>query len=144
MRDEWALLQQYFRDWYIVQMESERFDLVTFGSLRSETANRRNQNPEKRYIERMHSCIFTELSAERIKDLTKISQKTHLVGYLKWITYRCKLDSLESPSDGLGLLQPTTTQTSTGGLGGVRLSQSELTDIIAQHELYVNTYRWVD
>lgn len=123
---------------------AEQSDFLTFGSLRSETANMRTQNPEKRYIEQLHSCIFSTLSAGRVTDLAKLSQKVHITGYLKKVTYQCKANP--SVVFDIAHVPPESSTKPTGRIGGgaFRLSQSELTNALSQHELYVNTYRWVD
>ena len=122
----------------------ERSDLLTFGSLRNETANRRSQNPEKRYIEQLHSCIFMEFSARRISDLTRVSHKSYITEFLKEVVYRCKSVSFDTVCNHPVTTQPITTPSNTFIGDTFRLSQSELTNILSQHELYVNTYRWVD
>lgn len=93
VRDEWALHQQYFRDWYAAQLAQEAADIRAFGTVQNKTAVRRQLNPELQFIEEVHGCIFQKLNEPLLHNPTAWAQKRDVVAFLEKTLRQCRSKS---------------------------------------------------
>ena len=133
------LSAQFFRDWYFIQYSNEQEDLEKYGYIRGDTKKKRENNPELELINGVNACFggsfnnfinsienfnITERSLEKNSNLNKFIEKR--------IVYCFNEGVIKIPESGLIMNKKN------NELG---LTQTEVTEIIGEHEKKINTYR---
>ena len=133
------LTSQFFRDWYYIQYSAEQQDLENFGHIKEQTKNRRKDNPEIALIQEVNECFggnyskfinnivnfgITEETLEKNSNLNKFIEKR--------LIYCFSEEIIKIPENRVNLRKP---QQELG------LTQTEVTELIAEHEKKINVYR---
>lgn len=140
IRADTMLVSQYFRDWYYQQYILEQADISRFGKIKEETLKQRKNNPELAYIKDVHSCFggtFTEFlkNLENYNtSLITLKKKNNMNKFIENRIIYCYNNNIIKTN--YIKINPNIEIKKT------ILTQSEVTRIIAEHELLINKYRW--
>jgi hypothetical protein len=134
VRDDWQLRSQYFKNWYILQILLENQNKKMFGRILPETIKRRSFNPELIFINSVHDCLLEDSSFLHILD--RIAKRTELNKLLTVKIRKCLLDgrilSKSMYDENSNILQEFKQ----------KKNQSDVLFYLAEHELYINEYRY--
>ncbi len=112
--------------------------MAAFGTVQKKTKNKRALNPEIMFIEKVHSCIFNSPDVSLLRNPANWEEKKTVSAFLQQNILRCR--SVSAPY-AHRTLNPLSEKGPAPWRG---YSQSQITHAIGEHEMYINTYRWVD
>jgi hypothetical protein len=129
----------------------EEHQLQLFGKISNQVIERRKNNPELVYIENVHNCIIEEIGRDHLLNLySGGNKKKNINKFLKKTITRCYRDGLIHLKSTKALYLGDSLNTkdrvyinSDFGTGDFS-NQSLVTYKIANHDLFINEYRYND